>query len=132
MYDAGCVTGSGNPYWWNDPCYAWVIQVDEYCCENTWDNICQLTYNYCNDNWTGPQPPARIIDNEIIIYPNPTKDIINIVGKDFSIKVYNTVGKLIIEEYNPSIIDLSKEATGIYTLQILYKNKLIIKKVIKN
>ena len=132
LYDANCITGAGNPYWLNDPCYAWVILVDDYCCENEWDNICQLTYNYCNDSWTGPLPPARLTTDEIIIYPNPTKDIINIVGKDFSIKVYNTVGKLIIEEYNPNIIDLSKEATGIYTLQILYKNKLIIKKVIKN
>ena len=49
-----------------------------------------------------------------------------------AIKRGNKLEKLIIEEYNPNIIDLSKEATGIYTLQILYKNKLIIKKVIKN
>ncbi len=132
LYDAGCITGAGIPYWLNDECYAWVIVVDDYCCENEWDNICQLTYNYCNDNWTGPQPPARIIDNEIIIYPNPTKDVVNIVGEDFSIKVYNTIGKLIIDEYSPNIIDLSKESVGMYTLQILYKNKLIIKKVIKN
>ena len=23
LYDAGCITGPGNPYWFNDPCYAW-------------------------------------------------------------------------------------------------------------
>ena len=31
LYDAGCVTGPGEPYWLNDDCYAWVIEVDPYC-----------------------------------------------------------------------------------------------------
>ena len=56
FYDAECITGPGEPYWLNDPCYAWVIDVDEYCCENEWDNICQLTYDYCEGTWTGPLP----------------------------------------------------------------------------
>ena len=34
LYNAGCIGGPGNPYWLNDPCYAWVIEVDEYCCDN--------------------------------------------------------------------------------------------------
>lgn len=54
LYAASCVTGPGNPYWLNDPCYAWVIEVDEYCCENEWDTICQLTYDYCIGTWSGP------------------------------------------------------------------------------
>ena len=41
VFDAGCITGPGNPYWLNDQCYAWVIDVDSYCCENEWDAICQ-------------------------------------------------------------------------------------------
>ena len=56
LYDAGCVTGPGIPYWLNDPCYAWVISVDDYCCENSWDTICQLTYNYCDGTFYGPIP----------------------------------------------------------------------------
>jgi len=56
LYNAGCITGPGNPYWLNDPCYAWVIEVDEYCCENEWDNICQATYDYCEGTWIGPLP----------------------------------------------------------------------------
>jgi hypothetical protein len=54
LYDAGCITGPGIPYWLNDPCYAWVLSVDDYCCENEWDAICQATYNHCSDGWTGP------------------------------------------------------------------------------
>ena len=48
LYDANCFTGPGIPYWLNDPCYAWVISVDDYCCENQWDTICQATYDYCD------------------------------------------------------------------------------------
>jgi len=54
LYSAGCITGAGNPYWLNDPCYAWVLSVDDYCCENEWDTICQATYDYCNGTWSGP------------------------------------------------------------------------------
>ena len=32
LYDAGCYGGPGIPYWLNDGCYAWVIDVDDYCC----------------------------------------------------------------------------------------------------
>jgi hypothetical protein len=54
LYDAGCFTGPGIPYWLNDECYAWVISVDDYCCENEWDTICQATYDYCDGTWSGP------------------------------------------------------------------------------
>jgi len=67
----------------NDPCYSWVIDVDEYCCENEWDNICQLTYNHCEGNWVGPLPkrmanlimvtdvlgrPAEITKNQLLFF----------------------------------------------------------------
>ena len=83
LYSAGCATGAGIPYWLNDPCYAWVIEVDEYCCENEWDNICQATYNYCEGTWIGPLPkrvsqlkavtdilgrPSKIIKNQLLFF----------------------------------------------------------------
>ncbi len=83
FYDAGCVTGPGSPYWLNNPCYAWVIDVDDYCCENGWDTICQATYNYCEGTWVGPLPkrmsslimitdilgrPAEITKNQLLFF----------------------------------------------------------------
>ena len=65
LFDAGCVTGPGDPYWLNDPCYAWVIEVDEYCCANEWDEICQLTYNHCEGGW--PMPTARILQERKLV-----------------------------------------------------------------
>ena len=67
LYDAGCIDSPGNPYWLNDECYAWVIEVDEYCCDNEWDDICQLTYNHCYDGWIGTMPPARFATNKSLI-----------------------------------------------------------------
>jgi len=83
LYNANCITGPGNPYWLNDPCYSWVIDVDEYCCENEWDEICQLTYDHCEGNWVGPLPkrmanlimitdvlgrPAEITKNQLLFF----------------------------------------------------------------
>ena len=65
LYSAGCITGPGIPYWLNDPCYAWVLEVDDYCCENEWDSICQLTYNHCESNWVSPLP-KRITEKKLI------------------------------------------------------------------
>ena len=128
LYNANCITGPGNPYWLNDPCYAWVISVDDYCCENEWDEICEATYDYCWEDWTGQQPPARISTEEIFLYPNPTKGLLNI-SKEADIEVYNPLGQMIINRENITILDISTLTKGIYTIKI---NKLTIKKIIKN
>ena len=78
LYNANCVTGAGNPYWLNDPCYAWVLEVDEYCCENEWDTICQATYDYCNGSWSGPLMSRVEKQKELIMISDllgrPTKE----------------------------------------------------------
>jgi len=130
LYDAGCITGAGNPYWLNDPCYAWVILVDDYCCENEWDDICQLTYNYCDNTYTGPIPTREGLENALIVYPNPTKDKVNI-NKNVDINVYNYIGDMIISKQNINVLDMSKISSGMYMLQITYENKIINKRIIK-
>jgi len=81
LYDANCFTGPGNPYWLNDPCYAWVISVDDYCCENEWDTICQSTYDYCEGNWVGPVLTRIQQTKELIMITDllgrPAKEIKN-------------------------------------------------------
>jgi len=130
LFDAGCITGAGNPYWLNDPCYAWVISVDEYCCENEWDTICQLTYNYCDSSWTGPIPTRESLNNKIIIYPNPTNGKINI-NKKVDVRMYNTFGDVVILKDNINVLDATKLSSGVYMLQITYKDKIINKRIIK-
>ena len=67
VFDAGCITGSGNPFWLNDPCYAWVISVDDYCCDNAWDTICQLTYDHCGGSYAGPLLKREQVKKELIM-----------------------------------------------------------------
>ena len=81
LYSAGCITGAGNPYWLNDPCYAWVLSVDDYCCENEWDTICQATYDYCNGSWSGPLLSRSETENKLMMITDllgrPTKETKN-------------------------------------------------------
>jgi len=67
LYNAGCITGAGSPYWLNDECYAWVISVDDYCCENEWDTICQATYDYCDGTWSGPLLSRIQVEKKLIM-----------------------------------------------------------------
>jgi len=91
-YDAGCITGPGDPYWLNDPCYAWVIDIDEYCCENEWDTICQATYDYCEGTWVGPLP--KRFDKELIM-------ITDILGRP----VTSYTRKLLFYIYNDGSVE---------------------------
>ena len=129
LYNANCIDGAGNPYWLNDECYAWVIDVDAYCCDNDWDNICQATYDYCQGSWVGPVP-ARIKENVLNIYPNPTKGNIYI-NQNVDVIVYNIIGDIIISKQNINVLDVTILSPGMYNVRILYDNKIINKKIIK-
>ena len=78
LYSANCITGAGSPYWLNDECYAWVISVDDYCCENEWDTICQATYDYCDGTWSGPLLTREAQNKKLIMITDllgrPTKE----------------------------------------------------------
>jgi len=130
LYDAGCIGGPGNPYWLNDSCYAWVIVVDPNCCNLGWDEKCQSLYDYCSEEFSIGLDDLR--DDEILIYPNPTTDIINITAKnDIKIDVINLLGEIIITIENQDQIDLSQYSNGLYILDITYNNIKIQHKIIK-
>lgn len=138
LYDAGCIDGPGNPYWLNDNCYAWVIDVDQYCCDNEFDSICQDMYNYCEDGWPDgfdlnsiQSQFSRI--NNIIVHPNPTSGIINVSSniEGVTFEVRDLLGKIIVPESSGNTIDLSKSAAGIYVLTIKNGTQTYNKKIIK-
>jgi photosystem II stability/assembly factor-like uncharacterized protein len=77
--------------------------------------------------------------NQIIISPNPNNGLLTInvpVGKIYSLIVYDALGKKVYEEDSINIeqksIDLIKENTGLYLLNITIDGKLFSKKIIKN
>ena len=79
-------------------------------------------------------------ENDIIIYPNPTRDIINIASKKaLELRVFNIVGELVIYWDIPSDesriktnqVDMSLLSTGIYNFAITSEERIVNKKVIK-
>ena len=130
LYDAGCYGGPGIPYWLNDGCYAWVIDVDDYCCNNEWDVSCQSMYDYCSQGW--PTAIEDISSLGIIVYPNPTKDVITIETRlDIIIELYDMIGNKVISEPNLKRLDLSNLSNGLYNMSILHNGIRYSKKIIK-
>ena len=129
LYDAGCYGGPGEPYWLNDPCYAWVIDVDSYCCNTIWDETCQAMYNYCEDGW--PVNLDELSGSDIVVYPNPTANTFTIETRlDVDVELYNMLGEL-IKVNNIKRIDISDYPDGMYNLIITYDKIRITKKIIK-
>ena len=131
LYDAGCYGGPGVPYWLNDQCYAWVIDVDNSCCTDDWDSYCVNLYDYCQQGMpTNIEELLR--ENDFVIYPNPTKDIVNLAYKiNAKIDLYGPLGNLMVSGDNIKQIDLNAYSNGIYVLYVTYNNKTIIHKIIK-
>jgi len=130
LYDAGCYGGPGIPYWLNDGCYAWVIDVDDFCCNVDWDASCQSMYDYCAQGW--PTAIEDISALGIVIFPNPTKNLITIETRlEIRVEVYDIMGKLLIEEENTKRLDLSNLSNGLYNLSIIYNDKRYSKQIIK-
>ena len=130
LYDAGCYGGPGIPYWLNDGCYAWVIDVDDYCCTNEWDATCQSMYDYCQLGWPTSIPDISALG--IAVYPNPTHDILSIETRlDIQIEIHDLMGKLLIKKENINRLDLSDLSNGLYNLSIIHNNKRYNKQIIK-
>ena len=130
LYDAGCIGEPGEPYWLNDTCYAWVIMVDPYCCNNEWDTKCQELYWSCAGD-SDLDIEELLENNTLIIYPNPTENILNIASREnVKIEVFDIVGNLVLTTTEKQI-NMSELSDGTYILNIAYRNKIINKKVIK-
>ena len=128
LYDAGCITGPGNPYWLNDGCYAWIIDVDPYCCDVAWDEACAELYAYCEQGWPqNIEEPTRDID----AYPNPTSSLLNISAPIGSVTtVYNNVGQVVINETRETVLDFTALPKGVYNVLIRYEHIVVNKSII--
>ena len=91
--------------------------------------MCQSTYNYCDNSWTGPVLSRKLEDN-IIVYPNPVDDIINI-NRNVDIKIYSIIGDMVTYKTNTNILDVSMLNSGVYNLQIMCNNKIVNKTIVK-
>ena len=73
-------------------------------------------------------------DINVKIFPNPTNGIVNIEIpdkiRDFEVRVYNSNGSLLMSKRNQKRINLSRNAKGLYFIQILTDESLVMRKVI--
>jgi hypothetical protein len=130
LYDAGCYGGPGVPYWLNDECFAWVIDVDDYCCDNEWDPTCQSMYDYCQLGW--PTDIADVASLGIAVYPNPTRNVLTIDTRlDIKVELYDLMGRLLINSTETRRLDLSDLPNGLYNLSIIHENKRYSKQIVK-
>jgi len=87
-------------------------------------------YDYCQQGW--PTAVEDISALGIVVYPNPTKNLITIETRlEIEIEVYDIMGRLLIEEKNTKRLDLSNLSNGLYNLSIIHNNKRYSKQIIK-
>ena len=88
-------------------------------------------YNYCNENNT-ITGVIEYGENEIIVFPNPTNDIINIASNlQINAVLYNAIGQPVSEIPNVKQIDMSGFESGIYNLILTHNELQFVKKIIK-
>ena len=126
-YSAGCAVG--DIYTLPNNCFAWVIDVDQYCCDVAWDATCIQLYDYCQDGWSGPVHLLEL-RGDLLTYPNPTSDYIY-VNKKVDLTLFNMLGDIVISKKQINSLDVSKLDPGMYNILIEYNNLKINKKIIK-
>ncbi len=74
------------------------------------------------------------LNQNISIYPNPSKDKFNIVtdAKILKIEVCNIAGQLITNSFINNQIDLASHPTGMYFVTIITENGTFIEKILRN
>ena len=129
LYDAGCVGDPGDPYWANDECYMWVIDVDPYCCESEWDDTCVNLYSYCEE---GTATYIPYFGSEIKVFPNPVARTLTVRSSNpVTIEVYNSIGALVVPQTTDNEVDMSGMPVGLYQVVIRHDGRSIVKNISK-
>ncbi|MCR6642425.1 MAG: T9SS type A sorting domain-containing protein [Sporocytophaga sp.] len=104
----------------------------------TWDfprkSHCEVLDNpvFIGDEVPEVASIEKILENKIEIYPNPTKDFINIKTEIqvTSISIYSGDGRLIMKTLNRKQIDVSNLKSGLYILVIQSESGVLSKKIV--
>ena len=120
---------TGDPYWANDACYSWVIEVDPNCCGSEWDDICCEIYSYCQEGMPADVPYYM---GRVQIYPNPVENTLTIrCPYKVITAVYNNFGQRVVSSTTEKVLDLSGLSKGLYQVIVEYNGISINKKIMK-
>jgi hypothetical protein len=104
----------------------WVAVASSGCTANVTNYLATLSNNSFDNNAN---------KDALTVYPNPTKDILNIETKNnstiSSASVYNTLGQIVMSTTTANTINVSSLTTGIYFIKVKLNNKESIIKFIK-
>lgn len=77
-----------------------------------------------------------VFESNVVLYPNPTSDVINILISDnqsiLKVLIYNLLGQKLISSKSDQVIDVSQLEKGIYLIEVETKNGMSTKRFIKN
>jgi len=97
--------------------------------ESNWYNVVVTDANGCvvsDSVFVDTESGIKEIDkNDFVIYPNPTKETIQIIGTGKLIRIRDFNGKLIDEISYQKMLNIGFLSNGIYTLEILSENNQI-------
>lgn len=119
-------------YSYNNPNLNWIL-VDDLDCANNAEG-------WNKDSWAEYSEICVLglvnhIASQILIYPNPTKDLIYIESNNTinAVKIFDTLGRLVLEQNNPSNqLDICNLSSGLLFVKIKIDNGSLTKKVIKD
>lgn len=93
-------------------------------------------------DFDGKSKPSNIVSvslkegNDIVLYPNPTKDKISFNTSGFKpnrVLIYNNLGQIVMDKtYQINELDVSSLQTGIYVLELVSDNLKLNKRFVKN
>ena len=87
-------------------------------------------YDYCQQGW--PTNIEEAGSGTIIVYPNPTTNILNIDTRlEVNVEIHDMMGRLLISEQKVKRINLLNVPKGIYNLSIIHDKLRITKRIIK-
>ena len=77
----------------------------------------------------------EFFNSKIAIYPNPTKNYINIKynqGLINKVEIYNLIGEKVLERKDSNVINIEQLEIGLYLLKITVNDKIFTKKLLKS
>lgn len=70
---------------------------------------------------------------EFVVYPNPTSGVLQIDGLsgDYSVALYSSLGRCLLNQANGSKVDISDLKDGVYLLHITKEEGTIVQRIVK-
>ena len=69
------------------------------------------------------------VTSNILIYPNPVKDVLTIEGSYVSIEIVDLFGKVVLSSGTQKVIDVSDLSNGVYFANVKNQKSIIVKKI---